>query len=849
MPAQLFTSYNKSLLLFALFIVLISSYTFFDMISRIALDRGPARRVLFSAFGSIAMGTGMWALYFTGTVAAVTTPAQSYDVLVLGWTELAAVLGIAIVIAALFNTRGWIRLPLVSVLLGLHFAFVYYLGMRSLDIHLHYSTPCITAAFLLSTAGSMIALKLWTLSVQTKQLRFRMAASIALAVTLVGMHLATAAVVLHTTTGSNGRQGNLSIEANELGLWICATASVVLVMLLAGAYVDRFVVTRRATVANIWYRSLYERNSDLIIVIDRDGRIIDANPVLEKATGFRSEEVIGKRIDELIADGTRTPCIPDKPSIDGSAPQHLTFQDKNGNSVHLLVTIVPIVVQGKCHGYYAICKDITQTVSVQNELVEMKQRLESLFEESGDALCIIQPNGIIIDVNQAFERLYGWPHDELIGKEMPNVPKELQEDRHWRWKLAAQGTRIEAYETKNLDRYGNVVDVSLSLFPIRDGQGNVVAVSGSARDIRERKQFERALRDSEMKYRTIADNANDLIAIVDVSGIIRYASPSHFAVFGVDSAELEGTSAVSWIYAADVPLFTDALAHTAQTKTPCELECRVRHRNGTFASLETRGMPVLDDDGAVSKFILVSREITARKHTEELLLQSVKLSVAGQLAAGIAHEIRNPMTSIKGFVQLLQTQAPTYQNYYDIMLSELDRIQRIISEFLLLAKPQTDTAQAVDVHVLLNYVVDLIQAEAVMRNIEIFTDLAMDAGIVVRGEPDRLRQAFLNIVKNAMDAMPHGGTVYICLRPKGKSAVAVSIRDSGEGISDDQLKRIGEPFYTTKQTGTGLGLMVTQNIIRDHNGTIQFCSELGVGTEVLIELPIEICKVGQATPT
>lgn len=844
MPAELFTSYNKSLLLCALFIVLIASYTFFDMISRIALDKVRARRALFSAFGSIAMGTGMCALYFTGTVAVLSISTQRYDVSALGWAELASVLGVAIVIGALFGIRGRIRMPIVSVLLGVHFAFFYYLGLRSLHISLHYSLPCITASILLSTIGSMIALRLWMLSVHTKQLRYRMAASIALAVTLVGMHfVATAAVALHAMTWSSPSPGNLYIEANEMGLWICATSSVVLAILLVGAYVDRFVATRRANLANIWHRSLYERNSDLIIVIDRDGYIIDANPVLEKATGFQTQEVIGKRIDELVAKGTRTPQIPDRRSLGENAPQQLTILDRLGNSVHLLVTVVPIVVQGKCHGYYAICKDITQSVNVQNELVEMKQRLESLFEESVDALCIIQPNGIIIDVNQAFERLYGWPRDELIGKEIPNVPDELQEDRYRRWTLAAQGTRIEAYETKNLDRYGNVIDVSLSLFPIRDGQGNVVAVSGSARDIRERKQFERALRDSEMKYRTIADNANDLIAIVDVSGIIRYASPSHVTVFGVDSTELEGTVAVSWIYAADVPLFMDALAHTAQTKSACDIECRIRHRNGTLFSLETRGMPVIDEDGGVSKFILVSRDITVRKQTEELLLQSVKLSVAGQLAAGIAHEIRNPMTSIKGFVQLLQAQAPTYQNYYVIMLSELERIQRIISEFLLLAKPQTDTAHAVDVHGLLNYVVDLIQAEAVMRGIEICTDFAMHEGTVVRGEPDRLRQALLNIVKNAMDAMPDGGTVYICWRAKGEQDIEVSIRDTGEGIPEDQLNRIGEPFYTTKQTGTGLGLMVTQNIIREHNGTIQFRSELGVGTEVLITLPIEICQM------
>lgn len=233
-----------------------------------------------------------------------------------------------------------------------------------------------------------------------------------------------------------------------------------------------------------------------------------------------------------------------------------------------------------------------------------------------------------------------------------------------------------------------------------------------------------------------------------------------------------------------------------------------------------------------------SQTVKQRKKTEEMVRKSEMLSMIGQLAAGVAHEIRNPLTSIKGFLQLMQTNATKHEEYFNIMLTELSRIEFIISEFLVLAKPQLVKKERRNLIHLLQNIIVLVETHAILNNVQVFLHFEPELPLIMC-EESQLKQAFVNIMKNAIEAMPDGGELLITATRDGADRVLVQFIDDGVGVPEEIMPKLGEPFYTTKEKGTGLGLMVSYKIIENHRGSIQVRSTPQKGTTVEIQLPTE----------
>ncbi|CAM3305140.1 ATP-binding protein [Paenibacillus lupini] len=246
---------------------------------------------------------------------------------------------------------------------------------------------------------------------------------------------------------------------------------------------------------------------------------------------------------------------------------------------------------------------------------------------------------------------------------------------------------------------------------------------------------------------------------------------------------------------------------------------------------------IRDEQGQIIAYASIIRDIAERKRTEEYLRRSEKLSVVGQLAAGVAHEVRNPLTTLRGFVQLLQKDGKLDKSYLNIMLSELDRINLIVSEFLVFAKPQADRYKEVDLYTIMNEIVVLLDSEANIHNIQMKT--CLEPGVPpLRCESNQLKQVLVNVMKNGMEAMPDGGELSLELVRETENMILIRITDQGIGIPEDDLARLGEPFFTRKAEGNGLGLMISQQIIQHHKGNIQYSSKLGSGTCVEIRIPL-----------
>ncbi|MBN3554126.1 PAS domain-containing protein [Fictibacillus nanhaiensis] len=259
-------------------------------------------------------------------------------------------------------------------------------------------------------------------------------------------------------------------------------------------------------------------------------------------------------------------------------------------------------------------------------------------------------------------------------------------------------------------------------------------------------------------------------------------------------------------------------------------------KDGSLYWVDTTIVPFLDPEGVAYQHISIQYDVTEKKKTEEILLKSEKVSLIGDLAAGIAHEIRNPLTSIAGLVQLINESDHEKNTFFkDIILTEINRINFIVSELMVLAKPHAVYFSWFNIVDSIQNVIDLMQPEANLRNVIISFEKANMP--LVYGEKNQLTQVIINMIKNAMEALPDGGEISLAATSVD-GHVVLSVKDNGLGMTEEQQKRIGEPFYTTKFNGTGLGLMVCFKIIQNHGGSIVVDSKLNEGTSFMITLPV-----------
>lgn len=399
-------------------------------------------------------------------------------------------------------------------------------------------------------------------------------------------------------------------------------------------------------------------------------------------------------------------------------------------------------------------------------------------------------------------------------------------------------------EKRYYNKSGALIYGTLTVSLITDPETNEKYMFAQIIDTTEKYQVYQSLIKSEYKYRLLAENCSDMIMLHDINGVYLYISPSFNTILGYDTAELLGvTSPFNFIHPDDAQYVSEYHHQLMQGEKNIPLfSYRVKKADDSFIWVESNIKGVYDEDtGELTEIISVSRDIQNRVDINELLNKSERLAIVGRMAAAVAHEIRNPLTPIKGFISLLSDKREYDPYFIEIILSEIKRIESIITEFLSLAKPAIRRKIEVDVIQLIMKVVNLIQTEALMQNKQIIVET--DKLPKITGDENSLKQVLLNVLRNAMESLVENGKVHIRSKMDDRY-VYIIIQDNGCGISKERLSKIGEPFYSTKEKGTGLGLMTSINIIEEHNGKIEIESEEGRGTTVKILLPIE--KEGKA---
>lgn len=358
------------------------------------------------------------------------------------------------------------------------------------------------------------------------------------------------------------------------------------------------------------------------------------------------------------------------------------------------------------------------------------------------------------------------------------------------------------------------------------------------------------LRSMKEYLESFVNNTSDAIHVTDLKGNVLSVNKAFESMFGWPFADLREQRLDNVPEGLEEEA-SDILARVLRGEPVADFETVRLGKDGRPIDLSITVSGIRDKFGAIISIATISRNITARKHTEEVIRRSEKLSIIGQLAAGVAHEIRNPLTTLRGFVQLMK-QKSLSPAHMDIMMSELDRINFIVGEFLVLSKPQVSRYRPADLKEIVGDLLLFLDSQANMSNVQFVTVFPETDVPNVICEPNQLKQVFLNILKNAMEAMEGGGAIRIELLHRPGESVTVSVTDEGCGIAPEELRRLGEPFFSKKSAGNGLGLMVSQQIIANHKGTITFRSQLGVGTSVEVCLPLagpQLPEKSAATPS
>jgi two-component system, sporulation sensor kinase A len=475
---------------------------------------------------------------------------------------------------------------------------------------------------------------------------------------------------------------------------------------------------------------------------------------------------------------------------------------------------------------------LNATKEISKHHTKSDKKFEQLFNNISDAIYYLKIDdegiaGEFIEVNEVAYNRLGYTRKEMLEMSPSHIDFHEEEELTNILKRINNNESI-TFETIHISKEGSRIPVEIKTH-ILEVEGEKFTLS-VCRDISERKKAEKEIRDTKDQYQQLVESSTNGIAILQDDKWV-FINEAGLNLFGAKTKQqLLGKS----IYDMLLPEFQEEYKMLAQT---ADKHTRVnsiwRTIDGREIHTEMILIPVIFKERVADQLII--QDVTERKKAEELMVQAEKMNIVSQLAAGIAHEIRNPLTSLKGFVQLFRSGTVPNQEFLKVMESELERIDVISSEFLTLAKPYNSDFIAIDLQDLLKNVIALFDTEASKQTISIMTRFAKES-MIVNGVGTELKKVFINLIKNAIEVTSYGGSVAITGENKD-GAVTISIQDKGIGMTEEQLIHLGEPFFTTKETGTGLGLMVTYKIIETHHGEVEVRSKLNEGTTFTVKLP------------
>jgi two-component system, LuxR family, sensor kinase FixL len=465
------------------------------------------------------------------------------------------------------------------------------------------------------------------------------------------------------------------------------------------------------------------------------------------------------------------------------------------------------------------------------------RRLAAIVESSDDAIVSTDLDGIILSWNRGATRMFGYAAEEALGRSIAILVPDGLEGIGGVDRLEA-GARHH-YETVRRTKDGQRLDVSVIVSPIEDAARKVVGASAILRDITDIKAVERALRTSEERWRSIVESAVDGIVVIDSRGVVEAFNPSAGRLFGYSEEEVIGKN-VSLLmpspYREQHDGYIDRYLHTGERKIIGI------GREVVGLCKDGRTFPIRLAVGEMSiegqeKFIGIVHDLTERVAMETRLREQSALTKLGEMAAVVAHEVKNPLAGVRGAIQVISGRLPTGSRDVQVMkdiIARLDALNELMKDLLLFARPPQPKLAPVNLVPLLKMVADLVRQDPALKELAVNVEGSSPS---VLGDAELLKIITQNLLLNSAHAMDGRGAVEVTVSVDGNGCT-ISVADTGPGIPGDVREKLFTPFFTTKARGTGLGLSTAKRLIEAHGGTIAITCPPTGGTTVILWLPL-----------
>lgn len=622
------------------------------------------------------------------------------------------------------------------------------------------------------------------------------------------------------------------------------------------------------------YRKIFENVQDVFYQTDNHGKIIEISPSIERYSGFRRDELIGRPVTEVYYNAEdrakMLKVIQEKGEV---VDYELRLKNKTGRLIYTSANAhVLFDVQGKPAGIEGALRDITERKQADEKLRQSEaalaegQRVAKLgiwrLDIAGNKVRWSDELYRIFDVEPA---VFRGTYENFLNCVLPDDRAHVFQTNA---DAKANGGSFEM-EYRIQTRAGHLKTIHEIGYAMKDAEGRVVELFGTAQDITERKRAEEELRESELKFRQIAENIREVFWVTDpAKQRVVYISPAYENIWGRTCQSLYD-SPQTWL-AAIHPDDRARVSQAALTKQTVENfaaydeEYRIIKPDKTVLWIHDRAFPIHNAAGEIYRIVGVAEDITEKRILEAQFRQAQKMESIGQLAGGIAHDFNNILAAMMMQAELAGIAGNTPEEMRRGLLeirAAAERAANLTRQLLLFSRKQVMQPRKLNLNSIVNGLAKMLQ-RLIREDVSLQLHLH-SAPLMTYADAGMLDQLLMNLAVNARDAMPGGGKLVIetaekvidagqaALNPEATPGryVWLCVSDTGCGIPPEVLPRIFEPFFTTKEPGkgTGLGLATVFGIVKQHHGWLKVDSEVGKGTTVQIFLPASDVSADEAS--
>jgi two-component system sensor kinase FixL len=591
--------------------------------------------------------------------------------------------------------------------------------------------------------------------------------------------------------------------------------------------------------------AIIEASDDAIVGGDSQGVIVSWNRGAERLYGYAADEIRGRLMAVLTPENRADELIRILERVRAGervGPFETVGQAHDGRLLDVQLTVSPVrSAASDVVGIVAIARDVSARDRADASFTASELRWKAIIESAVDGIIVIDARGRIEAINPAAERLFGRTESEVVGKNVAMLMPSPYHEEHDGYLAAYLATGVakiigKGREVSGLRRDGSVFPLHLSVGELSIGGER--KFTGILHDLSERVRLEERLRASEAHWRSIVESAVDGIVLIDARGRIEAFNAAAERLFGYTEAEVEGRNVNVLMPAPYHDEHDEYLARYLSTGVKKIIgigrEVVGRRKDGSTFPLHLSVGEV--SVGGERKFTGILHDLTGRVEMEERLREQAALAKLGEMAAVIAHEVKNPLAGIRGAIQVIGSRLPPASREAAVtaeVILRIDGLNALMKDLLLFARAPQPKPAPVDVKSLLVMTADILGQDPGFSKVRV--EIGGSAP-TLGADADLLRIVFLNLLVNGSHAMQGEGVIQVSVGSDGRNC-HIAFSDHGPGIANEIREKIFTPFFTTKSRGTGLGLPTAKRLVEAHNGTISIECPPGGGTTVTVELP------------